>query len=335
MVDLSTTYLGFRLASPLVASASPLTGELQSLRALASAGAAAVVLPSLFEEQLTHESMEVHHLLEAGAASNPEATSYFPDLHDYNTGPWRYLTLIERAKAALDVPVIASLNGITPGGWVHYAKLMQEAGADAIELNLYRVAADLDLSPRQIEQEYIDLVGTVHETIAVPLAVKVSPFFTAFGYTARQLADAGADALVMFNRFYQPDLDPDTRTIEPRLALSTSEELRLVLRWMAIIRGRVDADLAATTGIHSSEDVAKALLVGADVTMTTSALLRHGPGHLTGLTDGLRSWMVEHDYDSVDQLKGSASRRTIEDPSAFERANYMRTLSSYSSPHLA
>jgi dihydroorotate dehydrogenase (fumarate) len=334
MADLTTTYLGFPLRSPLVASASPLTGDVDTLLALEAAGAAAVVLPSLFEEQLTHEAVEVHGMLEMGAWSHPEATTYFPELEDYNTGPSRYLRLIENAKAKLEIPVIASLNGTTPGGWTYYARLLEDAGADALELNFYRIGADVDVSPRRVEEEYTDLVASVRDAIDVPLAVKVGPFFTAFAHFAHRLAAAGADALVLFNRFYQPDLDPETREVEPRLVLSTSEELRLVLRWLALVEGRVDADLAATTGIHTVEDVVKALLVGANVTMLASALLKEGPRHLSLLEQGVRDWLDEHDYDSVAQLRGSASQRFVGDPSGFERANYMRTLTTYSSPHL-
>jgi dihydroorotate dehydrogenase (fumarate) len=334
MADVTTTYLGLRLRSPLVASASPLTGHTDRLRALEAAGAAAVVLPSLFEEQLTEESLSVHAMLETGAWSNPEALSYFPELEDYNTGPSRYLRLIENAKAAVGIPVIASLNGSTPGGWTYYARLMEDAGADALELNVYRIVADVDASPRRIEEEYTDLVESVREATDVPLAVKVGPFFSAFANFARRLADGGADALVLFNRFYQPDVDPETRTVEPRLVLSTSDELRLVLRWIAILDGRVDADLAAPTGVHGVEDVVKALLVGAGATMLASALLRDGPAHLTRLEDGLGDWLDEHEYASVEQCKGSASQRHIDDPSGFERANYMRTLSTYASPYL-
>ncbi len=334
MTDLRTRYLGLPLRSPLVASASPLTGALDSLRALEASGAAAVVLPSLFEEQVTHDTLELHDMLETGAASHPEATSYFAELQDYNTGPTRYLRLVEDAKEKLEIPVIASLNGTTPGGWTRYARLLAEAGADALELNIYRIAADVDADPREVEDDYVNLVARVREAVDVPLAVKVGPFFTAFANMARRLVDAGADGLVLFNRFYQPDIDPETRTVEPRLVLSTPEELRLVLRWIAILQGRVEVSKAATTGIHAVEDVVKALLVGADVTMLASALLRHGPARLAALEDGLATWIAEHEYDSVEQLKGSTGQQLVADPSAFERANYMRTLTTYSSPFL-
>ena len=331
MTDLTTRYLGLTLRSPLVASASPLTGDIDMLRALEAAGAAAVVLPSLFEEQLSHEALQVHGMLEAGADSHPEAAGYLPDLQDYNTGPTRYLRLIEQARSKLEIPVIASLNGVTPGGWTRYARLLSDAGAEAIELNIYRVVADMDASPRAVEQEECELVAAVKAATSVPVAVKLGPFFTAFAHFPGELVAAGADGLVLFNRFYQPDIDLADLTVEPRLVLSESEELRLPLRWIAILHGRLQASLAATTGIHTAADVAKALLAGADVTMMTSALLRNGPDHLGVVTKDLVAWMAERDYESVDQLRGSVSQRASADPSAFERANYMKTLTSYSS----
>jgi dihydroorotate dehydrogenase (fumarate) len=331
VIDLATTYLGLRLRTPLVASSSPLTGDIDRLRELEAAGISAVVLPSLFEEQLTREALEIHELLETGVWSHAEATSYVPELTGYNSGPAHYLRFVEQAKAKLGVPVIASLNGDTPGGWTSYARLMQDAGADAIELNVYRLAADPEQPPRFIEQEYRDVVAAVRDVARVPVAVKVGPFFTAFAHFARQLVSAGADGLVLFNRFYQPDINPETRQVEPRLALSTSDESRLAVRWIAILHGRVEASLAATTGIHTGLDAAKALLAGADVTMMASAMLRHGPAHVTRVEDELWAWASEHGYDSVDQLKGSASQQATADPAAFERANYMRTLVTYTS----
>ncbi|MEN8180952.1 MAG: dihydroorotate dehydrogenase-like protein [Myxococcota bacterium] len=330
-VHLGTRYLGLELRSPLVASSCPLTGDLRSLKELEDAGVGAVVLPSLFEEQLTYESMELDRLLETGADAFGEALSYFPEMDDYNTGPDHYLELISRAKQALDVPVIGSLNGILPGAWVEYAKLIEEAGADALELNLYVIPADPERTSLTMEQRYREVVASVRRVLTIPLAVKIGPFFTALAHTAGQLVEAGADGLVLFNRFYQPDVDLETLDVLPRLALSTSEELRLPLRWIAILHGQLEACLAATTGIHTASDALKVLLVGADVAMMASALLQYGPKHVARVEKGIRDWMVEREYESVEQLKGSVSRSRVADPSAYERANYMRTLRSYSS----
>jgi dihydroorotate dehydrogenase (fumarate) len=329
--DLRTRYLGLELRSPLVASASPLTGELDGLRWLQDAGAAAAVLPSLFEEQLTHDQLELDRLLETTSEHVGEAQSYFPELQDYNTGPWSYLKRIEQAKRAVAIPVIASLNGVTPGGWVRHASRMQDAGADALELNLYSVATDPRVGAAELEARYLELVAAVRAAVAVPLAVKLSPFFTALANMAVRIVEAGADGLVLFNRFYQPDLDLDTLDVVPRLVLSSSEELRLPLRWIAILRGQVGGSLAATTGVHTGLDAAKVLLAGADVAMMTSALLRHGPGHVRTVERELLTILAERDYDSVGQLRGSMSRSAMPDPDGFERANYMRTLMSWSS----
>jgi len=330
-MDLHTRYLGLELRSPLVASASPLTGELDGLRRLQDAGAAAAVLPSLFEEQLTHDQVELDRLLETTSEHVGEAQSYFPELEDYNTGPWSYLYLIEQAKRAVAIPVIASLNGVTPGGWVRHAERMQDAGADALELNLYTVATDPRVGAAELEARYLELVAAVRAAVTVPLAVKLSPFFTALANIAVRIVEAGADGLVLFNRFYQPDLDLDSLDVVPRLVLSTSEELRLPLRWIAILRGQVRASLAATTGVHTGLDAAKVLLAGADVAMMTSALLRHGPGHVRTVERELTELLAERDHDSVAQLRGSMSRSSMPDPEGFERANYMRTLMSWSS----
>ena len=330
-VDLRTSYLGLELGSPLVASPSPLTGELDGLLRLEAAGVGAVVLPSLFEEQLTHDQLELDRLLETTADHTGEAQSYFPDLEDYNTGPWTYLDHITQAKRALSVPVIASLNGITPGGWVGHAKRMRDAGADALELNLYTVATDPRIGAAELEARYLDLVADVRAAVTIPLAVKLSPFFTALANFAARLDQAGADGLVLFNRFYLPDLDLDTLGVVPRLVLSTSDELRLPLRWIAILYGRVGTSLAATTGVHTGLDAAKVLLAGADVAMMTSALLRNGPDHVQTVEEELRTVMAERDYDSVAQLRGSMSHDAMPDPAGFERANYVRTLMSWSS----
>ena len=329
--DLRSTYLGLQLKSPLVASASPLTGNLDSLRALEESGAAAVVLPSLFEEQIEHDETMVDLVLERGAQSFGEALTYFPEMDDYNTGPDSYVEHVAAAKAALSIPVIASINGVTPGGWIRYAELLQQAGADAIELNVYAVETDPYASAASVEDRTLRLVSRVRGALTVPLAVKVGPYYTAFANTAARLADAGAAGLVLFNRFLQPDIDLVTMTVKPELHLSRNEEMQLPLRWIAILRGRVPASLAATSGVQSGEDVVKLLLAGADAVMLASALLRQGPGLLQELTHALSAWMTEHDYSSVEQLKGSMSQETCGDPRAFERSQYVRALVDYQS----
>jgi dihydroorotate dehydrogenase (fumarate) len=332
MIDLTTDYLGLELASPLVASSSPLTNTLDGLRALEDAGAAAVVLPSLFEEELEHVSRQIDGMLETGAESHGEATGYFPELADYDSGPDRHLALLASAKEALAIPVIGSLNGTTPGGWLEYSKSMEQAGADALELNLYEVVADPDATAEKIEAGYVELVRTVRNQVGIPVSLKIGPYFTALSHTARALEQAGAAGLVLFNRFYQPDLDLETLDVAPRLKLSTSEELRLPLRWIAILHGQLDCSLAATTGIHRAEDALKVLLAGADVAMMASALLARGPRALSAVQRGIFEWMEEREYDSIRQLKGSLSRGAVADPGAYERANYLKTLRSFSSP---
>ena len=329
--DLSTTYLGLQLRSPLVASSGPLTARIDSLRALEQAGVAAVVLPSLFEEQIEHEDAQVDRLAELHADSNPEATGYFPDQADFESVADRYLRHVEQAKKALSIPVVASLNGETAGGWVRYARLLELAGADAIELNLYGLAADLDVTGRDVEDEQVELVALVKASLSIPLAVKIGPHYSALGNQATRFIDAGADGLVLFNRFYQPDIDPKTRKVAPTLELSSSAELRLPLRWTAILSGRVEASLAVTTGVHSGADVARCLLAGADVAMMTSALLVNGAGHVAAVERELVEWAAESGFESVAQLKGSVSQRNVADPSAFERANYMSTLIGFTS----
>jgi dihydroorotate dehydrogenase (fumarate) len=331
--DLSTRYLGLELSSPLVASSSPLTRDLDSLRRLEDAGAGAVVLPSLFEEEIAFESQEVDRMLETHAESFAEATSFFPELEDYAVGPDRYLELVRNAVESLDIPVIASLNGVTSGGWLEYGKIIEQAGAHAIELNPYRVAADPATTAESIEADDRELVRQLRSSLEVPLSVKLSPYFTALAHTARELADAGADGLTLFNRFYQPDLDLEELRVEPRLELSSPHELLLPLRWVAILHGRVDASLAASTGVHSADDALKVLLAGADVAMLASALLERGAGHLAVVRRGIETWLEEHEYESVAQLRGSVSARSVPDPEAYERANYRKTLRSYSNPH--
>lgn len=328
--DESTRYLGLRLRSPVVASASPLTGQLDSLLALEQAGAGAVVLPSLFEEQIENEQMGIHLSLELGAGIFGEATGgYLPEADNYNTGTDRYLDLIRSAKAALSIPVIGSLNGTTPGGWIRYAGLIEGAGADALELNIYLVAADGSMSAAEVEYGYLSLVESTREAVDLPLAVKIGPFFSSVANMGRRLVDAGADGLVLFNRFYQPDIDLDTLDVVPNLVLSTSAEVRLALRWIAILKGRLETSLAATGGVHTPEDAIKLILAGADVVMMASALLRQGANHLGTVADGLVAWFVEHGYHSLEQAKGSLSEQSVPDPTAFERANYMRALTTY------
>jgi dihydroorotate dehydrogenase (fumarate) len=329
--DLSTTYLGLSLRSPLVASSGPLTGRIDSLRALEQAGIAAVVLPSLFEEQVDHEDQQSDRLAELGSFSNPEATSYFPDLADVESVADRYIRHVEEAKEALSIPVVASLNGVSPGGWVRYARLLELAGADALELNLYGVAADIDMTGRQVEDDQIELVALVRASLSIPLAVKIGPSYSALGHQAARFVDAGADGLVLFNRFYQPDIDPWTREVEPKLVLSSSAELRLPLRWTAILSGRIEASIAVTTGVHTGADAARCLLAGADVAMMTSALLENGPEHVAVVENELVGWATESGFESVSQLRGSVSQRNVADPSAFERANYMSALIGFTS----
>jgi dihydroorotate dehydrogenase (fumarate) len=331
MLDLGSRYLGLALRTPLVASSSPLTGTLDGLRQLEDAGAAAAVLPSLFEEELTAEALAVHGALEAGTGTFAEALDYLPQLRSYATGPDRHLELVRAARASLGIPVIASLNGVTPGGWTRHARLLEEAGADALELNLYQVSADPLHASGELERRDLELVAAVRGEIRIPLAVKLSPFFTGLAHFATRLVEAGADGLVLFNRFYQPDLDLETLEVAPRLALSTSEELRLPLRWIGILHGRVKASLAATSGVHTAEDVLKVLLAGADAAMLASALLARGPGLLAELEAGLRRFLEEREYASVEQLKGSVSQRACADPEAFERTQYLRTLRSFAS----
>ena len=324
--DLTTTYLGLPLRSPLVASSGPLTARIDSLRALEQAGIAAVVLPSLFEEQVEYEDLEADRLSDFGTDSNPEASGYFPDMGEYESVADRYLRPLEEAKKALSIPVLASLNGVTPGGWLRYARLLEDAGADALELNLYEIAADIKISGLEVEDAEVELVALVRESISIPLAVKIGPYYSALGHQAAQIIEAGADGLVLFNRFYQPDIDPRTRKVASALALSSSAELRLPLRWTAILSGRVEASLAVTTGVHTGADVARCLLAGADVTMMTSALLLNGPEHVAAVERELVAWAAESGFQSVAQLKGSVSQRHVADPSAFERANYMAAL---------
>jgi dihydroorotate dehydrogenase (fumarate) len=329
MSDLTTRYLGLTLTSPLVASASPLCDSIEGICRLAEAGVAAVVLPSLFEEQLALESLSVHADLERGADTFAEAAGFFPALDTYNLGPDGCLELIREAKRRVDIPVIASLNGVTVGGWIDYATLMQEAGADALELNTYSIAVDPSRSAETIEQGYVDLLTAIRTQVKIPIAVKLSPFFSAPANIARRLGEAGADALVLFNRFYQPDFDIEEREVVASLALSRPEELLMRLHWVAILHGRVKADLAITGGVHSAPDVVKSVMAGARVACMTSALLHHGPGYAKTVLRDLDRWLDAHEYDSVQQMCGSMSFDAVPNPSAYERGNYMKVLSSY------
>jgi dihydroorotate dehydrogenase (fumarate) len=330
--DLTTRYLGLTLAHPVMASASPLTGSPDTLLALEEAGASAVVMPSLFEEQVEHDTLSLGSHFDDEAAFNPEAYGgYFPALDDYNTGSDEYLDLLTMAKNELSIPVIASLNGTSEGGWTHYASTLEAEGADALELNIYHLAADADLTGDDVETRYLRLVEQIRSEISIPLAVKIGPFFSSPSNMVRRLEGAGADGVVLFNRFYQPDIDLETLDVAPNLVLSNPSEMRLVLRWIGIIYGRVGIDLAATTGVHDAEGAVKLVLAGASVAMMASALLEHGTWHLRSVLDGLEAWFTERGYESLDQARGSVSQRSLADPSSYERANYMRTLTSYRS----
>lgn len=327
-MDLKTKYLGMDLKSPLVVSASPMSEEISKLRQMEDNGAAAVVLNSLFEEQIKAEQMELYYHTEFHNEQYAESLSYFPDIDTEYVGPEKYLEHIQAAKRTLDIPVIASLNGSSLGGWTEFARLIEQAGADALELNIYKIATDMTKPAAEVEQEYIDIVKAVKGTIKIPVAVKISPFFSSMAYMAKQFDEAGADGLVLFNRFYQPDIDIETLEVYPHVLLSTPQALRLPLRWIGILYGKLKADLAATSGIHQPEDVIKMLMVGANVTMMASALLKNGISHLQVVHDGLVEWMQEHEYDSVSQMRGSMSQMKSGNDAGFERAQYVRAVSS-------
>jgi dihydroorotate dehydrogenase (fumarate) len=331
--DLTTNYLGFSLKNPIVASAGPLTGSLDTLRQLEHAGVSAAVLPSLFEEQISRDEQRIHLFYEQQTYSHAESLSYFPHVEDYRVGPHEYLGMLEAAKKSLAIPVIASLNGSSLGGWARYAKLIEDAGADAIELNIYFVPTDPNLSAAEVERRYIDLVATVHDEVTLPVAVKIGNQFTNLTHFVPRLAEAGAQGLVLFNRFLEPDLDLEKLMITPSLVLSHRHELRLPLRWIAILRNQVRLSLAATSGIHFPEDVIKLLLVGADVCMITSTLLRHGVQYVAEMLKAIQAWLDEKGYESVEQLKGSMSYGNSPDSGNFERANYMKAIVSYTAVH--
>ncbi|MFA5838010.1 MAG: dihydroorotate dehydrogenase-like protein [Bellilinea sp.] len=329
MVDLTTHYMGLKLKNPLVASASPVSKKLGGVRRLEDAGVSAIVMYSLFEEQIEYESRALDHFLNRGTESFAESLTYFPDMPQYNIGPESYLELINQVKQNVQIPVIGSLNGISTGGWVEYAKRIQEAGADGLELNIYNIPTDPAVTAAEVEDGYVELVRAVKSQVKIPLAVKLSPFFTSLPNLASRLSAAGANGLVLFNRFYQPDLDIETLEVVPNLVLSDSDELRLPLRWIAILRGRVKVDLALSTGVHTATDIIKALMAGANVAMTTSELLAHGVGRAAEMLTDLEKWMDEFEYGSVQKMIGSMCQTSVADPSTFERANYMKILQSF------
>ncbi|MCU7492217.1 MAG: dihydroorotate dehydrogenase-like protein [Ignavibacteria bacterium] len=328
-MDLTTTYMGLKLKNPIVPSASPLSESVNSVKALEDAGASAVVVYSLFEEQISYEEKALDFFLTQASDTHAEALSYFPAQSSFKLGPEEYCSHIQKLKAAVDIPIIGSLNGVSVGGWMKYAKNIEEAGADALELNVYYIPTDPVLPGSQIEQMYLNNLQAVKENVKIPVAVKLSPYFSSMANVAQKLDNAGADALVMFNRFYQPDFDLDNLEVVPNLSLSSPWELRLPLRWISILYGKIKASMAATSGVHDYEDVIKVMMAGGDVTMVCSELLRHGPARITQMLDGMKRWMEEKEYSSVEQMKGSMSQKAVKEPAAFERANYMKTLQSY------
>ena len=328
-MNLTTNYLGLTLKNPIVASSSPLSHSLDGIRRLEDAGASAVVMYSLFEEQITFDSLYVDHYLRSNTNSHAEALNYFPDMDRYNVWPDEYVDLIRRAKEACDIPIIGSLNGVSIGGWTNYAGLIEDAGADAVELNIYYVPTSLEMTGREVEDMYIDMLRQVKRSVTIPLAIKLSPFFSSVANMSKRLVDHGADGLVLFNRFYQPDMDIERLEVTPRLVLSSPHELRLPLRWVAILYGRLATDFAITTGIHAAQDVLKGLMAGAKVTMMASELLQNGVGRINDILEVLIAWMSEHEYESVTQMVGSMSQQYCAEPAAFERANYMKVLNSY------
>ena len=330
MVDLTTTYLGLNLKNPLVASAAqPISMKVETVKRLEDAGIAAVVMYSLFEEQVIHESLELDHYLSTGTDFSREVTSYYPQTGNFTLTPETYIEAVRKTKKALNIPVIGSLNGVSTGGWIKYARKIEEAGADALELNLYYLATDPTLTASELEESYVTLVGDVCKSIKIPVGVKLSPFLTAIPNVAMRLAKAGAKGLVLFNRFYQPDINLETLEVVPNLVLSNSNDMRLPLRWIAILYGRIQADLALTSGVHTAEDVLKAMMAGASVAMMTSELLQNGFGRIPAILADIEKWMVDREYSSIQQMRGSLSQKAVREPAAFERANYMKILNSY------
>ena len=329
MIDLTTKYLGMELKNPLVVSASPLSEDIGNIRRMEDSGAGAVVLASLFEEQIHVESFTLDKFLHQGTESFAESLTYIPDLMRYNLGPEGYLEHLRRAKEAVSLPIIGSLNGSSTGGWIDYAERIEQAGADALELNIYFIATDPEMTSVEVEKLYVDLLSEVKASVHIPVAVKIGPYFSSLPNMARRLDQAGADALVLFNRFYQPDFDLENLEVVPNLILSTPHELLLRLNWVAVLYGKLRADMAITGGVHTGLDVLKSMMAGARVAMTTSALFRHGIGHLATMRTELLKWMEEHEYESIHQMQGSMSQRSVADPAAFQRANYVKVLSSY------
>lgn len=328
-MNLTTTYLGLTLKNPIVPSSSPLSRSLDSLKRLEDAGAAAIVMYSLFEEQIAHEASEIEHYLSYGTQSFAEALTYFPETSQYNLGPDEYVDLIRKAKQSLSIPIIGSLNGVSVGGWMNYAKKIEDAGADAIELNVYYIPTDPHMTNTDVEDRYVEILHAVKQSVKIPVAMKLSPYFSSFAHMAKRLDTLGVDGLVLFNRFYQPDINLESLEVKPEVTLSTSFAMRLPMRWIAILYGKVKASLAATSGIHTAHDALKMLMVGADVTEMCSALLEHGPGRISEVLKDMEQWMLEHEYVSIQQMKGSMSHRSVADPAAFERANYMKSLQTY------
>ncbi|MFH1906742.1 MAG: dihydroorotate dehydrogenase-like protein [Chloroflexota bacterium] len=329
MADLTTTYLGLKLKNPLVASASPLSEKVETVCALEESGIAALVMYSLFEEQIIHESLELDHYLDYGTQSFAEALTYLPNIGRYSIGPESYLQHLRRVKKAVTIPVIGSLNGVSTGGWIDYARMIEDAGADALELNIYYLSFDPKISSAELEATYANLVSNVKAKINIPLAVKISPFFTGMANVCQRLVEAGADGLVLFNRFYQPDFDLEELEIVPNLSLSTSQELRMPLRWISLLYGRIQTDFALTTGIHTAEDVLKAMMAGANVAMMASELLEHGPGRAAEILNDVEHWMTDHEYESIQQMRGSMSAQAMHEPHALRRSNYIKVLNSF------
>jgi dihydroorotate dehydrogenase (fumarate) len=329
-MDLTTSYMGLKLKNPIALAASPISSEVDQVKQAEDFGASAIVLYSLFEEQINHEIDELDHFMSHGSESFAESLSYFPEPEEFkNLHAEEYLELIKKLKDAVDIPVIGSLNGVSPGGWMDYAKKIEAAGADALELNVYYIATDINMTSEKVEQLYIDNLKTVKENVKIPVAIKVGPYFSAFANMAAKLDQAGADGLVLFNRFYQPDFDLSELQVVPNLQLSGSHEMRLPLRWIAALYGKIKASLAATSGIHTSQDIIKMTMVGADVTMMASVLLKEGIQKIEQLIQGVQQWMLENDYESIQQMKGSMSYQSVADPAPYERANYIKTLQSY------